>query len=153
MASTFETLSSIGTAASDLFGGFSSAKGYKAQEASYMTARDIAYENARLAGESGELQEYVAGRKVMKAEGSREAATAGAGFELGGSNTYLQREAALQGHVTQAMIGLQTSINQNSYLEQANEAEGAAKAASNAATKSEAGGIFGALASVAKLFF
>lgn len=134
------------------------AAGSRAAADAYRSGALVADTNEFLTDISGRIQTIASERKVNKIEGTQLAAQGASGFLESGSSTDVLRDTVAQGHLTDQMIGLQTTINENSYIGQAISlrgqalsADAAAKAQEEAASAQETGGIFNIIGGVAKI--
>lgn len=153
--------SSFGTAASDLFAAQNDQTTAAADTAAaglFGQAATQAAQNAQISEASGKFQQVQTARQVSMVQGTAAATAAGGGLRLSGSVAAIMRSNAQQGAVANQLIGLQTGINVNSYMEQseADKAEqtqalGAAAAAEAAAKSSGIGAIFSGVGGLASL--
>lgn len=133
-------LGEIGGGISSIFGAF----GDLAEAGSYSDAAKYAGENAQIAKESTDIQEFQAQRKITQTIGAGEAVAAGNGLKEGGSALDILHDSARQGSLTKNLISLQGQIDVNGYKEAQSQYNGMASAAN-------AGGIGGLLGGIAKI--
>ncbi len=159
------------SAAGDLLGAFGSfqagnakaaadaatAKGYAGEAQAYNTASAIANENETLSAASTSIQQAQERRKLVATLSAQKAEEGAAGLGAGGSSFYLMRASTEQGGLAQGVLGLQGSINENAYAQQAAAdqglaagAVGAQSAANSAAKSAKSGGAMGAIGGVLK---
>lgn len=147
MADFGGALGSIGGAVSDLFGASGSSKAAGA----YTKAADIATSNAQLTERSTAIQTQQQEQQTYKVLGTEQAATAAAGFTMGGSALDLLRSSTQQAALSKELIQNQGEITAQGYQQQAAAYQGQAQAAKEQAKGQGAGGILGAVAGVAKI--
>lgn len=114
-------IGSIGAAAGDLItqqGFYNAAKHYTNAGNLEGEAAAIFGQNAGIARASGAIQESQAKRQIYKSESATEAAAGGAGLRGGGSIGDILRSSVSQGALQLGIIGANTQIQVNSYLEQ-----------------------------------
>jgi hypothetical protein len=145
-------ISGIGGAVSDLF----AAQNDKATAAADIQAAGLfgqaytqAAQNAAIAENTGKFQQVQTARQVSLTQGTAAATASAGGLRLSGSAAAIIRSNAQQGAVASQEISMQTGINVNSYMEQAEadkaeqtQALAAAAAAQAAAKSSGIGAIF-----------
>ncbi len=137
--------SSAGGAISDFF----AAEGDKKSAQNYAQAADIADQNAQLAKMSTAIQQAAEQRQLFKVVGGQAADVAGAGLANSGSAIDIMKDSTRQGALTQALTGIQGTINENAYLAQAGAYRGEQQAAETAAKAAQGGGIMSTLGTVA----
>ena len=125
--------------------------GGAAQEAGqYQTAEEIAQQNAKLAGVSGELQQYQNTRVLMNTLGTQAADISGAGFADSGSALSLAKSSLRQGLLQNQVLGENAQLEAGGYLEQAQasaaEAQGAQTTAATESAQAATAGQLSALA-------
>jgi|GEM_PF-3416344 len=116
----------IGAAAGDLItqqGFYKAAQHYTQAGNLEGEAATIFGENANTARASGAIQTSQAKRQIYRSESSTEAAAAGAGLRGGGSVGDIMRSSVQQGALQLGIIGANTQIQVNSYLEQQKAAQ------------------------------
>lgn len=144
MATAFDF---AGSAISDLFG----AAGDASEAKAYGQASAFAKQNAQVSAESTALQQYQAQRQVYQITGAGQAAAAGNGLTGGGSAQDILRSSVQQGALQKQVIANQGIINENSYLEQADQYTGMQKAAKSAQGSGIFGGILNGIGAVASV--
>ncbi len=141
--------SGIGTGIQDLF----AASGDKADAASLNKAAGMEDTNAKIAAASGEIQQAAAQRDIYKVLGGQAQDIATAGFQTGGGSAGdLARASAQEGHITQALIENQTSIDVQGFKIQAATDRAEAASAQRSAQASTFGGILGIATGIFSLF-
>lgn len=125
----------------DLFSGIASGIGKFDEGGAYSDAAKYASQNAIIAQEAGDIKKEQASRQIFKVIGAQKAEYAGAGLTGGGSAQEVLRSSVQQGALEKAIIGEQTQIDVNGYLEQAAQFRGMAAAADAAGIGSIIGGI------------
>lgn len=124
----------LGQAVGDLY----TAKGDKSEEGAYRQGAALAYQNINIEKSSTAIQLAQNQRKIYQTQGAIKANAGGNGLRAEGSVTDILRTSAQQGALSQALIGTQGQINENSYAAQATALTGEAEAASAAARAKEA---------------
>ncbi len=142
----------IGGAVNDIFaaqGAEETAAGETAAAGLFGESATLAAQNAQEAEGIGKFQQVQTARQVSLAQGSATAAAGAGGLRIGGSAGAIIRSNAQQGAVASQLVGMQTNINVNGYLEQEQadkaeqvQAEAAAAAAKSAAAGDKIGGFF-----------
>lgn len=140
-------IGSLGAAAGDLItqqGYYNAARHYTKAGNLEGEAADIFGQNAGIARASGELQKSQARRQIYRSESSTEAAAGGAGLRGGGSVGDILRSSVQQGALQLGIIGANSEIQVNSYLQQQKGAqvaqEGYYAESDNATTQGNAAG-------------
>jgi hypothetical protein len=121
--------------------------GEEAAAKGFQTAAQIALENSQEAEAAGKLQQIQTQRQVYMTAGAGVASAAGNGLKIEGSAMNIMKSTAAQGAVAGQLIGTQTQINVNGYMQQmaADTAEmQQAQDAANAAKSSKTFDLIGA---------
>ncbi len=119
-------IGSFGAAAGDLItqnGYYTAAKHYTNAGNLEGEAATIFGENANIARASGAIQESQAKRQIYRSESSTEAAAGGAGLRGGGSVGDILRSSTQQGALQLGLLGANSQIQVNSYLQQQKSAQ------------------------------
>lgn len=149
MALGAATFSDAGGAASSIFSGITSdlsaqvtATGDIAEAQSYDLAAQLAGENEQLTKTQTAVKEQQTAREVYQTIGSQTAGVAAGGFAESGSALDLLRNSAGQGALSQALVGEQGQMTENSYAEQQQSYQIMASALQNEASQeSSLGGL------------
>jgi len=112
------------------------AQGYGEEATSYTSAAAIARQNETLAGAAGQVEQAQIGLEVGRTIGSQQAGIAAAGFGSGGTALALLRANQRQGTMEKQLAGVNTSLQQAGFEQQATAAEAEARAASTSAATS-----------------
>lgn len=115
-------------------GSYFAAQGDTAEQSGYLTAQDIAEQNASLEKVSGSIQQAQQEREVNQSLGTQQAAVASAGFGSGGSALALLRSSRQQGYLAEQLTGVQSDITAGGFIGQAAAAKSEASAAGIAAS-------------------
>jgi hypothetical protein len=83
-------------------------------------AANIAFQNSQEASAAGKLQQVQNARKVFQVSGAGIAAAAGNGERMSGSAMNILRNSHEQGTIAGQLIGTQTQIEVNGYIDQMN---------------------------------
>lgn len=133
----------------------SEAQGFNIESNFYQEAASLEAENAQLAGAAGDVKIAQQNRQNYEVRSATEAAQAGAGFKMSGSGLDILRENVEQGQLATGLLGIQKSIDVNTYNIQAESYEAAAQqaqaqagAAYSSASGAGTGGIFGGIGAV-----
>lgn len=131
--------------------------GEEAAVQGFQTAAGIAFNNSEEARAAGKLQQVQTARQVYQVGSAAAAATAANGLKLEGSAASILRNTAAQGAVANQLIGTQTQINVNGYLQQmsadqteAQQAEDAAQAARTSQKFGEFGAVVEGVTAIAE---
>lgn len=144
MARISSSSGDFATGAADIGGSVSAllgASGARAAAGSYGEAADIATENAALTKEATAIKLMQTEREIYKTLGAEKADTAGAGFASSGTALDLMRDSASQGALTKGALSINGAIQENAYLEQANQFRSMQKAAGTSSFGQEIGGL------------
>lgn len=142
------TISNIGGAVADIFGGL----GAKQSAGTYREAAKIAGTNAVLADEGAKIRSYQIDRKAYQTVSGQQADVASAGFGASGSALDLLRDSTTQGHLGVAASDIQGAIDVNTFKQAQTAYNGQAAAADTAATGDFIGSALKLVAGVASLF-
>lgn len=143
----FSGVSSLGTAAQDLF----ASEGSEASVASFQKAASIADTEADLEKQSTQIQEMQQKRQTMGVIGQQQAEVAGAGLAESGSALQLLASSTQQASLTTALTGVQGQILTEGYQQQSAAYTAQAQAAQQAASAQKTGGLLSGLAGVAQI--
>lgn len=156
------TISSIGSAVSDLFAADShrsKAQGLGIEATNYDEAAGFATQNEKFTEQSTAIKQTQLDRSNYLTIGGQAADVAGAGFASSGSAIDLMRDSASQGALTKAVAGEQGLITEegykvqsDSYTNMAAAARVAQDAENHAAEGSDWAAAFHGVAAVASLF-
>jgi hypothetical protein len=131
------------------------AQGYQAEGDLFGQAQVLEQQNAVLAGAAGDIQIAQQNSKNYKLASATVGATAGAGFQTGGSFLDVLRENTEQGSLATGMLQVQKGINVNTYNTQAmaygaeqQQAYAEEAAAKSSAGSTQTGGVLGAIGGV-----
>lgn len=131
------------------------AGGFNTESNFYQEAASLEAENAQLAEAAGNVKIAQQQRQNYEVRSATEEAQAGAGFAMSGSGLDILRENIQQGQLATGLLGIQKSIDVNTYNIQAKSYEAAAEqaqaqagAAYASASGAGTGGIFGAIGGV-----
>lgn len=153
--------STAGGAVSDIasaIGAGATAAGDEAAAQGFGQAATIAQQNANEAAAAGKLQQVQTARGVYKTAGAGIAAAAGNNLKLQGSAASILANSMAQGAVASQLVGTQTQIEVNGYMQQMQsdlteqtQAEDAAKAAKDAGIGSGIGAVLKIAGTVAEV--
>jgi len=118
MAFGIGTISSIGSAASDLFSigaHRTKAEGLRLEAGNYDAAAGFADENAEFTRVSTAIKQYQLDRNISQTIGGQAADVAGAGFAASGSALDLMRDSAREGELAKAVGAQQGLITEEGY--------------------------------------
>ncbi len=115
-------------------GSYFAAQGDTTEQTGYLTAEEIARQNAALEEVSGRLQATQQEREVRATLGTQQAQVAGAGFGASGSALALARASRQQGYLAEQITGVQSDITAGGFQGQAAAAASEASAAGIAST-------------------
>jgi hypothetical protein len=151
----FTALGSGISSAAGAVSSFAGAAGDLITAAGEQQAAGLFGQAATLAGQSateeeavGKLQQVQTARQVMLTQSNATAAAAANGLRISGSSADIIRSNAQQGALANQLIGENTQINVNSYLEQQiadQEEQEQAETAASAAKKAASGGFLGGI--------
>lgn len=113
-------------------GSYFTAQGDDAEQQGYLTAEEIARQNAALETVSGQIQNVAQEREVRQTLGTQRAQVAGAGFGNSGSALALLKASRRQGYLGEQLTGVQAEITAGGYAGQAAAAASEASAAGTA---------------------
>lgn len=139
-----DVFSGLGGAVSGIFGGIAGgqqAKGYKAAEAGYLNAAQRSRENAFLSAEGTSIKQLQASREIFRVLGGIRSDVAGAGLKQMGSAGDILRSSASEAALTRQLLGLQGSIEQRGYEQEAESYQAMAASAATSASASKSSGI------------
>ncbi len=132
-------VTNFGTAAGDTLtatGDLAASAGYTSEAGTYSSAAAIARQNETLAGAAGTIEQAQIGLQVGRTIGSQQAGIASAGFGSGGTALNLMRASQRQGVLEQQLTGVNSTMQQMGYEEQATAATAESQAASTSAATS-----------------
>ncbi len=114
-------ISAAGGAVADLYA--AKAAGHTASEqevaaSEFGAAANIAFQNSQEAGAAGKLQQVQNARKVFQVSGAGMAAAGANGERMSGSAMNILRNSHEQGTIASQLIGTQTQIEVNGYINQ-----------------------------------
>ena len=126
-----------------LFGGIGSflagnaeAKGYRASEKGYKEA-------ARITEITGGLKDLAVQRQIYQVGGAAAAQVGASGLNMGGSALDVIHSNTQQGYLTKAVTALNTKLEYNNYMAQAEQAKAAQKASKTSGIMGAIGGVLG----------
>jgi hypothetical protein len=128
---------------SSLFGGIGSFLGGQAEAKGYKAAEKGYEEAARITKVEGGLKDLAIRRQIFQTEGTANAQVGASGLQLGGSAMDVIRSNTQQGYLTKAVTALNTKLEYNNYMAQAEQAHAAAKASKTSGIMGAIGGVLG----------
>lgn len=134
------TLSNFGGSVADLYaasGLQSRAKGARIEAQEYGLGATEADLNAQFTKVSTDIKQYQTQRSLFHSLGSTMADVASSGFANTGSALDIERDSAMQGELTKAVLGAQGQIEEAGYEEQAASFRLMQQAANEAATAAD----------------
>jgi hypothetical protein len=127
----------IGGAVADIFG----AKGYKAEAASYVKARDFSKQSGNLVQAATAIKETQQQRELYKVVGSQQAGYAASGVAMAGSALDILRSSMAEGELDRQLIRTQGLVDKNAFDAEAAAYQGQADAAKQAGKAKKASGV------------